>query len=99
MGVPLCPWARYIGEKIWHESQQTEKLTDGSLELTFQVAGLEEIKRWIMGLGPEANVIEPEMLKDMVKADLKKTLIQYERIRPVYHDIAAIKDRPDFMSS
>jgi len=63
-------------------------LHDRSLELTFQVAGLDEIKQWIMGLGPEANVIEPEMLKDMVKADLKKTLIQYERIRPV-----------DFMSS
>jgi len=40
-----------------------------------------------------------EMLKDMVKIDLRKTLIQYERIRPVYHDIAAIKDRPGFMSS
>ena len=98
--VRITPaWARYIGEKIWHESQQTEKLADGSLELTFQVAGLEEIKRWIMGLGPEANVVEPEMLKDMVKADLRKTLIQYERIRPVYHDIAAIKNRPGFMRS
>lgn len=46
--VRITPaWARYIGEKIWHESQQTEKLADGSLELIFQVAGLEEIKRWV----------------------------------------------------
>ena len=77
--VHITPaWARYIGEKIWHESQQTKKLTDGSLELTFQVAGFDEIKQWIMSLGPEAYVIEPERLRDMIKADLKKTLIQYK---------------------
>ena len=77
--VRITPaWARYIGEKIWHESQQTKKLTDGSLELTFQVAGFDEIKQWIMSLGPEAYVIELERLRDMIKADLKKTLIQYK---------------------
>ncbi|MEW5910162.1 MAG: WYL domain-containing protein, partial [Thermodesulfobacteriota bacterium] len=30
-------WARYVGEKIWHPSQQARKLPDKSLELTFQV--------------------------------------------------------------
>jgi len=77
-------WARYIGEKIWHESQQTKKLSDESLEMTFQVAGLNEIKQWIMSLGPEAYVIKPEKLKNMVKADLKKSLLQYEATRPAY---------------
>jgi len=38
-------WPRYVGEKIWHESQQTRCLRDGSLEMTFRVAGLEEIKQ------------------------------------------------------
>jgi len=42
--------------------------------MTFQVAGLDEIKQWIMSLGPEAYVIKPEKLKNMVKADLKKAL-------------------------
>ena len=73
-----------MGEKIWHESQKSRKLSDGSLELTFQVAGLEEIKQWIMGFGPEAYVEKPKKLRDMVKADLKKTMIQYEEIRPSY---------------
>ena len=85
MKVRITPaWARYIGEKIWHESQKSRKLRDGSLELIFQVAGLDEIKQWIMSLGPEAYVEEPEMLRDMVKADLKKAMVQYERIRPVF---------------
>jgi hypothetical protein len=30
--VRITPaWARYIGEKIWHESQRSRKLSDGSL--------------------------------------------------------------------
>jgi len=95
--VRITPaWARYVGEKIWHESQQTEKLADGSLELTFQVAGLEEIKRWIMGLGPEAYVEEPERLRDMVKADLKKTLGQYKEMGHTYLAPDVLESRVDY---
>jgi predicted DNA-binding transcriptional regulator YafY len=70
-------WARWVGEKIWHESQRAKKDGDGSLELTFKVAGLDEIKRWILSLGPEAVVLEPEKLKEMVRKDLSRNLIQY----------------------
>ena len=91
-------WARYIGEKIWHESQQTKKLSDESLEMTFQVAGLDEIKQWIMSLGPEAYVIKPEKLKNMVKADLKKALVQYEGTRPAYLRPQARKSQSNYFS-
>jgi len=90
-------WARYIGEKIWHESQKSRKLRDGSLELTFQVAGLDEIKQWIMSLGPEAYVEEPKKLRDMVKADLKKTMVQYEGIRPAFQESAVLESRVDYV--
>ncbi len=50
-----------------------------SLEMTFQVAGLDKIKQWVMGLGPEAEVIEPEDLKKMIQKDLKNTLAKYEK--------------------
>ena len=44
--VRISPgWARWVGEKIWHESQKITKLPDGGLEITFRVAGLDEIKR------------------------------------------------------
>ena len=59
--VRISPgWARWVGEKIWHESQKAKKNGDGSLELTFQVAGLDEIKRWILGFNPECQVLEHE---------------------------------------
>ena len=66
--VRISPaWARWVGEKIWHESQRAKKNGDGSLELTFKVAGLDEIKRWVLSFGPEAVVMEPEKLQEMVR--------------------------------
>jgi predicted DNA-binding transcriptional regulator YafY len=59
---------------IWHESQKINKLPDSSLEITFRVAGLDEIKRWILSFGLECRVLEPEKLKDMIRKDLSKNL-------------------------
>jgi predicted DNA-binding transcriptional regulator YafY len=78
--VRISPgWARWVGEKIWHESQKATKLPSGSLEITFRVAGLDEIKRWILSFGPEATVLEPEKLKEMVRKDLSRNLAQYSK--------------------
>ncbi len=70
-------WARYVGERIWHESQRTRELEDGGIELSFKAGGLEEICRWVLGLGPEAEVLEPNELREMVVDSL-------ERARGVY---------------
>ena len=65
--VRISPgWARYVGEKIWHESQKAKKNGDGSLELTFRVAGLDEIRRWVLSFGAEVLVLAPEKLIKMV---------------------------------
>ena len=69
----------FIWEKIRHESQKAKKNGNGSLELSFRIAGLDEIKRWILSLGPEAVVIKPEQLKEMVRKDLSKNLAQYSK--------------------
>jgi predicted DNA-binding transcriptional regulator YafY len=76
--VRISPaWARWVGEKIWHESQKITKLPEGGLEMTFRVAGLDEIKRWVLSFGPEAAVVEPEKLRELVRRDLSKNLPQY----------------------
>jgi len=78
--VRISPgWARWVGEKVWHESQKVTKFPNGSLEMTFRVAGLDEIKRWILSLGPEVVVLEPEKLTEMVRKDLSRNLVQYSR--------------------
>lgn len=71
-------WARYISERIWHESQHIQKQFDGAIELTFRVAGLDEIKQWVLSLGPEAKVLEPTELIDFITRSLQDTLGQYE---------------------
>jgi len=79
--VRISPeWARWVGEKIWHESQKAKSLSNGALELTFQVAGLEEIKRWVLSFGSEVLVIAPEGLKKMIREDLRIALNQYDSI-------------------
>jgi predicted DNA-binding transcriptional regulator YafY len=78
--VRISPgWARWVGEKIWHESQKAKKNGDDSLELTFRVAGLDEIERWVPSFGPEAVVLEPEKLKEMVRKNLSRNLAQYSK--------------------
>jgi predicted DNA-binding transcriptional regulator YafY len=72
-------WARWVGEKIWHESQKVSNLRDGSLEITLRVAGLDEIKRWVLSFGPEAFVLEPEKLKELVRKGVETgTLVQIQ---------------------
>jgi predicted DNA-binding transcriptional regulator YafY len=38
---------------------------------------LEEIKRWVLSLGPEAEVLGPDRLIEMIREDLTRTLGQY----------------------
>jgi predicted DNA-binding transcriptional regulator YafY len=76
--VRISPgWARWVGEKIRRESQKVTRLPNDSLEMTFWVAGLDEIKRWILSLGPEVYVFQPQKLKEMVRRDLSKIFAQY----------------------
>lgn len=81
--VRISPaWARWVGENIWHESQKAKKLSDGGLELTFQVAGLTEIKMWVLSLGAEAEVMEPAELRVSLSESLAK-------MQALYHHSAA----------
>ncbi len=73
-------WARWVGEKMWHESQRAEELPDGGLELTFEVAGLDEIKQWVLSLGKEAWVVSPVELKESIFQEMKTALNHYNEI-------------------
>ena len=68
---------RYLLERRWHASQKNKTLKDGSLELSFEVAGTKEIKTWIMGFGSLAKVIEPAVLVKEIKNELGKALKSY----------------------
>ncbi len=69
--------ARYIRETKRHESQELIAQADGGVLATFQVSGTEEIKRWILGFGAKAEVLEPELLRREVVEELRTMLIAY----------------------
>jgi predicted DNA-binding transcriptional regulator YafY len=58
--------APYIKERTWHPSQHIETEDDGSIVLTMHVADLDEVKRWLIGFGAEAEVIEPDELANEI---------------------------------
>ncbi len=63
--------AKWIRERIWHPTQKIKNLDNG--ELLFEVkANPEEIKRWVLGYGNHAEVIQPPSLREEIKDEIKK---------------------------
>jgi predicted DNA-binding transcriptional regulator YafY len=69
--------AGYIKEKIWHESQKIYNQTDGSIIFEAEVAGTEEIKFWVMNWGSQAEVLEPEKLREEIRTEAEAMLAHY----------------------
>lgn len=63
--------ARWIKERIWHESQEIEDLGNGEIILTIE-GNTEEIKRWVMSYGSHCKVLEPESLRKEIEEEVKK---------------------------
>ena len=70
---------RYLKENIWHPSQVFKKDKDGSVILTMEVGGLVEVMSWILGFGRQAEVLEPEHLRQAVAEEIAATMGQYAR--------------------
>lgn len=64
-----------IGRKEkWHPSEKRKVLGDGSLELTFTVAGIQEIKRWLYSWLPDVEVVRPPSLRKEIRKELAKAV-------------------------
>ncbi len=61
--------ARYIKDRLWHPSQKLRELPDGRLELSLRVADRLEVRRWILGYGPDAEVVEPAALREALRLE------------------------------
>lgn len=69
--------AATVTEVVWHHTQNVKKNKDGSVTLTFQVDGLNEIIRWVLGWGSRAKVIQPPELRDLIVTQLDQTIRAY----------------------
>lgn len=62
--------AKEIKRKEWHPTQRIKDKKNGSLELTVTVSGQDEIMRWVLSWGKEAQVIQPRTLKIRIKEEI-----------------------------
>jgi predicted DNA-binding transcriptional regulator YafY len=69
--------AKRAAETRWHPSQEIEEQPDGSLLWRATVAGMREIRIWIMGWGADCEVLEPASLRDDVAAELARAASLY----------------------
>ena len=61
--------APYIRERLWHPTQKLRDLPDGRLELTLQVADTQEVRRWILGWGAQAEVLQPIAMREALRQE------------------------------
>lgn len=64
--------AAWVREQVWHPAQQLSKRSDGSLDLSFPVADLREVKMKVLSFGADVEVIEPGELRDEVEAEVRR---------------------------
>ena len=77
MCIRFTGWAaRYVAERHWHASQKITLLKEDGSEIEFraQLGGLEEITRWVLSHGRQAQVIEPEELRTRVVEEARAML-------------------------
>lgn len=65
-------------ERVFHDTQELIEQKDGSVLMRFKAGGLQEIRSWVLGFGPQAEVLKPEILRDDVKAALKAASKRYK---------------------
>jgi predicted DNA-binding transcriptional regulator YafY len=69
--------AHRVREVIWHRSQQLAELPGGGVELTVTVAGIVEIRPWILSWGDAVEVLEPPELRASVSEVVRRAAARY----------------------
>ncbi len=68
--------ARFVRRRRWHPTQVVKRVPAG-IELTMEVSGTVELASWVLGFGDQAEVVEPESLRDQVAAELARAAARY----------------------
>jgi len=86
--------ARFFREKQYHPSQVLEEeRADGSVVVSFEVAGLEDMAAWVRSWGASVVVLDPPELAEQVAAEARRVLERYEG--PATRDRTPDIDRPE----
>jgi len=68
-----------VAEVNWHKTQRIAWDEDGAVLFSATVDGLDEIVWWILGYGPEVEVLKPKELRDKLAGMAQRMIDQYRR--------------------
>ncbi len=69
--------AHRVREAVWHRSQTLTERGDGGVELAVTVAGIVEIRPWILSWGEAVEVLEPPELREAIAASVRDAAARY----------------------
>jgi len=74
--------AVYVSERTWSPGQHLQPHRDGSVTLTFTSTSRREVIAWILGFGPDAELLEPEDLRGELRGMAEAIRKRYEANEP-----------------
>lgn len=73
--------ARFVEENRYHSSQRLIAREEDGVCMEYTVSGTQEIKRWILSFGSEAEVLEPAFLREEINREATALSEKYRRKR------------------
>jgi predicted DNA-binding transcriptional regulator YafY len=64
--------ARWVQENEYHPSQEITELDDGDILMEFETCSINEVKKWVLGFGAKAEVLEPEELREEIESEIEE---------------------------
>lgn len=71
--------ARYVPEYHWSDNQEIEDISENQIIFKVKTGSREEIKKWILGYGAQAEVLQPENLREKKQQEIEKMLENYQK--------------------
>lgn len=69
--------ARFVPEYHWSDKQEIKGLKENEIIFKVKTGSREEIKKWILGYGAEAEVLRPTDLRKEMKQELEEMIKNY----------------------
>jgi proteasome accessory factor B len=81
----------WVMEREWHPDQALHTQKDGRLILKLPMPSLGEARRWVMGWGGLAEVLEPAELRELITVEVKTLAQKYDAATTVIRKRKAVK--------
>jgi len=69
--------ARFVPEYHWSDQQEIEEIAENEIIFKVKTGSREEIKKWVLGYGSEAEVLRPAELRKEMQQEIEKMLENY----------------------